>query len=243
MAKRSVGFVLVLLWGCTDPPTPQPDAVDSGVWPSVAGLTGTWTGYVENYRFPSGSDSIRVTIEADNDGIARGLVVLGDGDQPPPPTDALAGYPPATPGADADRPVSDYWHEGFTYTMVAVTASATRLRFSIHNFELWKGWCALQNSPDNMGMCLPRSVGMVAPGARCSLVAPASGEEIGVDCGKYNLCVTSRVCSCPSSPCKVDLDAGSQMAFDLAITVSDAIGSLVESSVGRANVRLAHSLQ
>ena len=87
----------------------QDAANDGGV-----GLQGptTWTGYVEGYQFPSGSNAIRLAFAIDSYGQVAGMVFFGDGPPPPPATDPNVGYPPVSFLVANNNPLGNYWAEG-----------------------------------------------------------------------------------------------------------------------------------
>ena len=203
----------------------------------------SWTGYIENYQFASGSDAINFTFALDSTGQVVGTVVLGNGTPPPPATDPNVGYPANLPdpmGIGALDPATGYWAEGFAYSMANGIFSPQRLRFAIRNFELWSGWCALQTPVDDSGMCLPNWGGSSTgegTSSQCYQQNPANGQNTVVDCGKFNLCVVSRVCLCVSTTaCVFDPNGGTPASFDLAISGNTANGSVTGIIGDRANV-------
>src|SRR4051812_42637128 len=79
----------------------------------LAAYEGAWDGYVEAYKFPSGSDRVRITLDAEG----QGTIEVGDAPAIPPFTDPNVGYPTTDPRfpdvVDSDlytRP-----HEGYGY--------------------------------------------------------------------------------------------------------------------------------
>lgn len=57
-------------------------------------LVGTWSGYVENYKFADQTDAITLTI---TNAQGAGQLAVGTAAPPPPPTDPSVGYPPGAP--------------------------------------------------------------------------------------------------------------------------------------------------
>jgi hypothetical protein len=53
------------------PPTAAHGGVDAG-GVATPGASQSWSGYVENYKFPSGSDAVRLTFSADSAGQVTG---------------------------------------------------------------------------------------------------------------------------------------------------------------------------
>lgn len=246
MNGTALPLLSLLVVSCGGASTQEQNQADAGIGPLDADATaltwrstGTWTGYIENDQFVSGSDSIRLTIESDSDGVLTGSVVLGKGVAPAPATDGSRGYPPDLSGWQLTAPLGDYWYEGFAYTMVCGIASPARLRFTIQNFELWTGWCALQ-IPNGVGTsCLLPGQGYTSfsQDGSCSRIDTVTGEVAPVDCGKANLCVLSRVCMCSSTVCASSLETGGQLRFDLAVSGNSANGSIAGNSTHQGNVR------
>ena len=58
------------------------------------GPTQSWTGYIENGMFPSGSDSLKLTFATDANGNAVGTIVFGQGTPPPPAPTRTPTTPP-----------------------------------------------------------------------------------------------------------------------------------------------------
>jgi len=219
---------------------PRNDAGPAATGPLSQGPT-SWTGYIENYQFPSGSDVIRFTSTVDASGQVMVTVFLGDGPPPPPATDPRVGYPPAlrTLAMNDMMPLDAYyWAEGFAYSMASGTFSGQRLRFTIKNFQLWSGWCALQKPVDDSGMCLPESwpAASCDESHQCSLMNYATGQVIQVDLAAFNLCLSYRVCACSTTACDSDPNSGTTASFDVAVTGSAADGSVIGLIGDRANV-------
>ena len=206
------------------------------------GPTQSWTGYVENYQFPSGSDVIRVSFASDPSGQVVGHVIFGNGTPPPPATDPNVGYP------DEEDTGLNSQVEGFPYSMVDGSFTPNRLRFTFQDNEPWTGWCALQTpatEPLNGTLsCIPGWNGMVDPNTNyCALFNPAGGTMV-VDCGKFYIC-QAQVCICSETSCRVRVpeDARSPLdafvvrtaTFDLALSGSSASGS-VRGALGDHNV-------
>ena len=204
------------------------DAADVGVLkPLVPGPT-TWTGHVDGYQFPSGSNEIRLALSVDANGRVSGMVVLGDGPPPPPATDPNVGYPPDYSVLIANAPLGVYWAEGFAYSIVSGEAAPWQLEFGISNNELWSDWCAAQTPVDGSSTCLSnwpgdRIIGTNGSPDQCYQQDPANGRKTAVDCGKYDLC-TGFVCTCSTTACSSN--SGPQAIFYLAIPVNTATGTV-----------------
>ena len=207
-------------------------ALDTGASPQVQsdaqtigplGPVQSWTGYVENYLFSSGSDVIRFTFAQDSSGRITGQVVFGIGTPPPPATDPNVGYLVgfrAIPGLI----------EGFSYSIVSGNLTSNRLRFGMVLLEPWAGWCSLQIPMDDSGSCLPNWGGFSSgDGTLCYISNPANGERVIVDCGKMSLCMENRICACSATRCVLDEPTPLPTIFDLVVSNGTANGSLAWS--------------
>jgi hypothetical protein len=193
---------------------PPDNTADAGVFGRLAPGITTWTGYIDGYQFPSGSNAIRFALGI---GQVTGMVVLGSGPPLPPATDPNVGYPPEYHPANGV-----YWAEGFAYSIVYGEAAPWSLQFAIMNGELWSGWCAEQTPVAGSSMCLPNwpgdhIIGTNGSPDQCYQQDPANGRKTVVDCGKYDLCITSAVCACSAPACVVNQNSGQQAIFFLAI--------------------------
>ena len=216
---------------------PVHDAGPAATGPLSQGPT-SWTGYIENYQFPSGSDVIRFTSTVDSAGQVMVTVFLGSGTPPPPATDPRVGYPPGLGTDDTMSLEPPYWNEGFAYSMASGTFSGQRLRFTIRTFQLWSAWCALQKPADDSGMCLPASwePGSCDKNGQCTLMNVATGQVIQCDLAAFSLCLSYRVCACSATACVDDPNGGTTASFDVAVIGPAADGSVVGLISDRANV-------
>jgi hypothetical protein len=194
------------------------------------GASTTWTGYVENSKFPSGSDALTMTFGTDANGIVKGTIVFGAGTPPPPATDPNVGYPvSASSGVGFNL---NYLAEGYTYAYDGGSLEAQRLRYSVNISQLWAGWCAMQTPPvDGSTGCLPAWGGSTSENI-CSLQNPNTGVNTPVDCGKFSLCGTSSPCHCSGSGCGI---VENDTVFDVFVSDGTASGSM-DGPFGRNNV-------
>jgi hypothetical protein len=203
-------------------------ANDAGAGVGLQGLT-TWTGYIDGYQFPSGSNAIRLALSVDPNGRVTGMVVLGAGPPPPPATDPNVGYPPDFLVLTENAPL--YWAEGFAYSIVFGISAPWLLQFAIGNSELWSDWCAEQTPVDASGKCLPNWPGAHIIGTngspdQCYQQDPANGRKTVVDCGKYELCINYPYCMCSTTACVSDPTGSWQGMFYLAIPDNTATGTV-----------------
>jgi hypothetical protein len=235
--------------------------------PTASLLDGVWTGYIENYMFPSGTNVVTMTLSLSGSfetfggsltNIVTGTMVFGSGKAPPPATDPNVDYPPGyglTPSGGPRTPPSvppPFAGEGFVYTIEMGTFDGVSLRTGVSTVELWKTWCALQTSylvqvsPATYG-CLPGSDGYGSPAGvggswTCSVTNPMTQAKVPVDCGKcFVLCngpPPFRPCRCDANGCTVSWLA-SDATFDMAVSGSKADGTTA-GQFGDHNVHFTH---
>ncbi len=221
-----------------DSRTPSPAADLQPLGP--LGPVESWTGWVENYAFESGSDAITFSFASDPDGRIAGQVVLGSGTPPPPATDPNSGYPD-------DQAKGPTTIEGFPYTMFEGSITSNRIRFTFRPWEPWAGWCALQTPPSDVNSgntrCLREGNGLLDPTNDLCLLYPSDQKfdaPVKVDCGVFFLC-QSAVCFCSPAGCRLRVpedvaipssrDYVPMVSFDMAYSGNLATGSMGSQSV------------
>ncbi|HEY6461481.1 MAG TPA: hypothetical protein VIY73_15045 [Polyangiaceae bacterium] len=197
--------------------------------------SGTYTGYIESFTFPDGSDTVSMTIVAnENAGAVTGTVTFGNAPMLAPPTSGDVGYPPGISG-DGLLPI-----EGFTFTIVGGTYGGARLQVGVVQAELWKAWCELQTPVPQYGSAVDGGCGPLAGyGCLGNSVATTRGENgctvrncqqptpVPVDCGKLALCAGGfNICTCTASSCDVPLVAPGGPAFDMQYTPGHLDGTI-----------------
>ena len=188
-------------------------------------LIGKWTGYVENYTLPSGSDVLTFEFATAADGKVSGTVTFGTKAAPPPPTNPDVGYPPGS----GSNPLKTASIEGFPYTAQQISFDGSRLQLWISTFELWAQWCALQQPEPPPGIGDAGPDGGTEPwGCNPRGFSESSGQCAGstgpVNCGKAELC-TDEVCTCTKASCTVDESALIDVKFDMQLTGTKLDGS------------------
>jgi hypothetical protein len=191
-------------------------------------LSGTWTGYVENFDFNDGSDAVTLAIGI---GLLGGHATFGHWPAPKPPTDPNVGYPPGlqiSPGPgtlDLPNP-----YPGFQFTLVNTSFDGQRLRFDISPMELWNVWCEMQtpildDANAAMAYFCAHNWGFIAGSQGCSQRDPMTQQTVPLNCGQLALCgINSGVCVCTAKGCMGNLDA--TIHFDLLIAELNADGSV-----------------
>jgi hypothetical protein len=208
-----------------------PSSTPATTDPQPSGTTSasqSWTGYVENYKFGSGSDGIKLVFTTKPAGQLAGTVTFGNGIAPAPATDPDVGYPP---GMNTTTTMPNEYLEGPAYTIKSGTLESDRLRFTIDPIELWTGWCALQPAPtDGSDTCVPKVwdhfESKDATHTICVLY-PTAEESVPFNCVKWDLCLMSMVCKCSPAGCVVNYeDSGYKVSFDMFLANGTGSGSM-----------------
>ncbi len=123
-------FVPLTLAACTsDPPIDlgkQTEANGS----SLSAYAGDWRGYVEAYKFEDGTDSLRLTLDAQG----SGALVVGER-EPTPVTDLSSNYVPYT--VHGSELIA-----GFAYPIHDAGLSDMRIRMETGTIERYRDWCS-----------------------------------------------------------------------------------------------------
>jgi hypothetical protein len=195
-------------------------------------LLGTWTGYFENFTFPSTSDAIRLSLTQSSDGSGKVSVVLGMGTPPAPPTDPAADWPPSAAPIKPDPSSLDKvlggYIEGFAYDAYEVRWTEDRLQFVINNFEPFRPYCQLQTSylTTNAGyQCIPGGSGggsgLPDGGWMCE-----AGNGQTVSCEQAFYC--DQLCTCVAAGCGASVK--NTTSFDITFSGTKGDGNVTIDS-------------
>lgn len=197
----------------------------------LAAYEGVWDGHVEARQFQSGSDRVRITLDAEG----HGNIELGDAPAFAPFTDPSVGYPTEWSYDDPNFPT--YAHsdaqEGFAYPVQDAQVTHGRLSFSFWLTDLVKDWCAAQTALLDNGSMPPRWA-CTSPGGfgwppegGCTTTGGAPG-----DCGRAILC--NGVCACDSVSCNAQREVWQQSKLDGALTEEgdSLVGTLLLPPLG-----------
>jgi hypothetical protein len=220
---------------CTTAPLSVGSAPISSNSDGGTGSASTWTGYLENYHFGSGSDQVRVVIDHMDANGSTGTVYFGAEPALPLPTDPSVGFPSSDfGGASFDS------KERFLFSLANYVRASDRFTFDVSSEEVWKQWCSLQTShlvvqgPPDGGSptdtltyyaCLDRQNiegtggNGVDPG--CG-VGMKDGTWVPMDCGALYAC--DMICTCTQTGCGAPEDHG--ITFDLHVNGDSATGSI-----------------
>jgi hypothetical protein len=215
-----------------NPSTETNDPQNPGTGPAQS-----WTGYVENFKFGSGSDRVRLVFTADDSGQIAGTVTFGNGIAPPPATDPDVGYPP---GMNGTTSMPNEYLEGPSYAIRSGSLQSNRLRLTIDMIELWTGWCALQPAPtDGSETCIPNhffSFDSDATHTTC-ILHPTAEESVPFNCVKWDLCMMSMACKCSPAGCVANYeDSGYKTSFDVFLANGTGSGSMSGNILSDHNV-------
>jgi hypothetical protein len=245
MMKTSLRFMLMVplaaagLGACSSNPEVS---IGDPVGAALTDYAASWDGYAEAYQFPDQSDRIRLVV----DGSGVGTLQLGDSPALPPPTDPSVGYPT---DLNWDKKGGSLWIipdvvTGFGYPLYDTRVEDSRIRLDINPYDVWAGWCALQQPiADSRGYygCVPDFATVSANGDVCTATSRDSQETFPIDCGKLNLCSTNQVCACtgsgcvsthPAPPLPIQLDAA------LSADGTQLTGTLLMGSQQRITIRM-----
>ena len=112
---------------------------------ALSDYAASWDGYAEAYTFmPSGSDRVRLTIDASGQGTLR----VGDGTLFPPPSDPNVGYPAGSstgPDAGTFGAGNNFvLGEGALYPIYAPQVQTDRIQLGLKPNDYYGTWCSLQ---------------------------------------------------------------------------------------------------
>jgi hypothetical protein len=193
--------------GVSPAPVEVPDAtIESG---------DQWTGYLEGFRFASGSDRLTLTFDSPT----SGTMLFGEGSPvAPEPTSyglwagAFVGQRarPFDPHAEYDYfPLHDHpevvrsaasFYERFRFTLRDVTYDGSRIAFRIDLHEAWTSWCASRRPSCTVD--LSRALSPPTPETTCGCVDPSDRAYDAYQA----VCYTDfRACRCSKMNCEVDL--------------------------------------
>jgi hypothetical protein len=212
----------------TNPPPPADAGLPTLSNPAYtvqSSYLGTWSGYFENFTFPSKSDDIRLSIAQNADGIGKISVVLGMGTPPAPPTSAAATWPPtANASPSALGQLAGTYIEGFVYDAYEVQWDAGRLRFVINGDEPWQPYCQLQTSyyiaSEARYLCTPSGGGSGSENPDGSFTCYSNG--VPLSCMQAFAC--DELCACAAGGCGANVN--NTTSFDITFTGTKGEGNV-----------------
>ena len=208
----------------------------------VAEVAGLWTGYMEGFTFPSGSDKVMISIVATPGEYAQVTVWFGDAPQPLPPTDPNVAWP--------DENVLSHHTalEGWPYQALDLSYESPRLRFSISRWSPWQDWCFMQTPVPNPNLGWACVAAPPITNSSGQNVLDAQGNcltnttpPMPVDCAKaFPLCMgTPPICHCDMNVCYAE---DLRFTFDVALRNGVGDGSTTLPFGAATNIRLEKTL-
>jgi hypothetical protein len=198
-----------------------------------------WDGYAEAWQFASGSDRVRIALDASG----QGTIEFGDQPLLAPPSAPDVGYPP---GLDMFFSGSLGAREGFLYPIYGAYVEGLRIRFGVDPNDIVRAWCQMQtpvldefNTDQPLYACVPNWG--YEQSDTCSLINPQTNEKVPVDCTKLALCQPGGACQCTASGCDAySFDGHYPIQLDAALegNGNNLVGTLVLDSATRITVRL-----
>jgi hypothetical protein len=222
--------------GAVDPQTitempPPPDGSapapteDAGM-PLDCQLAHTWTGYIEDVTFPSGSTVVKMTLPEDGRCPIEGTITFGEGPPLPPVTDPDVGYPPGI----APSAYVTYLAEGNPFHMLNVMQLGAGFRFEVAHSEIWTSWCSMQTALDpGSNTCGHDWTTREGPDG-CSLLDPTTNQWTPIDCGKMYLCNRQQWCRCDATGCAVGARPPSEapvLGTDIKVLLPEVTGDKI----------------
>lgn len=232
-------------WGCAEESVSIGDENETAyTGAELSHYAAEWDGYAEAFDFEPSSDRIRLTLDENGEGTLE----FGDENPLPPPTDPDVGYPPGYDGSPGAR--TRTLIPGFRYSVQGVGVIDSRIELGILPDELYSDWCSLQtpildevnSTPSEPVYHCAHNWGITPIDNQCSQTNPQTGEQVPIDCGKFDLCFGLGPCSCTQDGCATDLSHdpdGFPVELDAALEKSGKalVGTLVVGSA-RVTVRM-----
>jgi len=212
-------------------PASAPDDNDNTM-SALREAPGEWSGYVENYKFSSGSDAIRLSFHLGGDGKLAGTVTLGMGTPPPPATDPNVNWPVGLSYMTLVDSIN-FPIEGFSFTAQDIQVDHERLRLTFVMLEPWQPWCALHPPiAGQNGDYYPVpdvSYHREGPNGPCFFDTLPTPTQVTCD----DALLPRMICTCTASACTA---SGRPISLDVALRGGKGDGSL--DIQGFHNIRL-----
>lgn len=200
----------------------------------LSDYAGQWSGYAEAYTWNDGTDSVRVAL----DGNGQGVLEVGDAIQLPAP-DPNQNFPGGE-GDDVKRtplPVVS----GFSFPIYDATVETQRIRLRARGSDVYQEWCELQTPQAITGEqgtynCIgTRAFIQGDTASDGSLFCSYGQARTPIDCGKL---ACAYLCDCSQTTCQA-ADQTKNLRLDgaLAHDGNELVGTLVVDS-DRITVRL-----
>jgi hypothetical protein len=183
-----------------EPPGPQatPGITASGSGGAAGeAFVGTWTGYVENKRFRSGSDALLLSIQRTSATELSGQLTMGQGTGAVPDPSVMVGFF----GTATPSPMEPI--EGYAYTLMNGKVTGTRIEFDVALNEIWQSYCSAQTPVPGKYACIWSEGGYTFDSGHCIGLDATGQQRTEVDCSLLAMC-TGGGCVCDDTHCFAD---------------------------------------
>lgn len=166
----------------------------------------SWVGYAEAYTFDSGSDRVRLVLDANGAGRLR----VGDAPLAPPATDPNLGYPAGSWSPPGDVSLNHDLLAVFQYPVHDATIETGRIQLSVNPADPYAVWCALQtpvldeatsNGAGATYLCALNRGGQFNKSGQDCVEQAVGQADVPIDCLKWRLCTSEQVCQCTATAC------------------------------------------
>lgn len=192
---------------------------------------GVWDGYVEAFQFDSGSDRLRLTLDAQGNG------ALEFGDQPAiaPFSNPAIGYPEEEPFTDPSFiPRYTDPHEGFAYPVHEAAVTDGRVKLIAWGTDIVSNFCAAQAPLDSLETPLRYNCSPVGGGIGANATGQCLDSRVGsstfgmsFDCGVALTCAFG--CVCDATSCSAPRRENEELTVDGALKAdgNELVGTLL----------------
>lgn len=198
---------------------------------SLSDYQGTWVGYAELAEWSDGTDTVRLVLDANGNGV----IEIGEADPLPPPV-ADEGYPPGQPSQPmlGVEPVNGLV-SGFSYPVSGAQVESKRIRMSSSSGELFRDWCGLQEPvlTDNASPAYYNCLGSsgFSTGDTCTIGL----DNEPIDCG---LLACLFECTCDETSCE-PARSSDDVRLDAALeSEGEELEGSLDTPNGRFQVRM-----
>lgn len=197
--KLLLGATALVVAGCSGGKVDigdEGDASTGGGNSKLAAFEGSWDGEIDLWEAESGSNRVRIELDADGQGTVR----FGDR-----PIESAADHPYPNDASvpDHDSP-SDNPVESAFYPVRGATLDEGRLEFFVELGDLFDGFCTAQ-AEITPSCDPPTPFGTSSSSDACSFKAPDGDDvwsEVEVPCYRVTFCYHWRACECSEDTCE-----------------------------------------
>lgn len=200
---------------------------------SLSDYEGTWVGYAELAAWSDGSDTVRLILDENGNGV----IELGEAEPLPTPV-AGESYPP---GVGEENPMLGFlepvWGvlSGFSYPIEGAVVESKRIRMESATMALYEDWCGLIEPVEVVGEpSTYNCVGFTGYGSSEDGCFTGPQSDQPVDC---DILACIQVCTCDEASCGASPGADIRLDAALEMDGEELEGSF-EVPQGRYFVRM-----